>query len=335
MKKIIIPIFLITITILNAKIIEVEQLFNKKVTTVKKEEISITKDFYANSSIMDDKIIDIVTRFDGYITKLSANKTYMNVKKGEALFSIYSDTIYNIIKDLEIAKDLDTQLYKSIIDKLQVLDINKKEIKRLKDLKTNFKDVTVYSPNDALVLQKNINDKSFVKKGKLLLQLANIDKLWVIAKIYESDLKDIKVGQNVKIFFDGIETPIKSKIDFIYPNTNIKNKTIDIRMTVDNKNKKIYPNMFAKVKVQIKSKTMLTLPKTAVLNKANKYYVFKPISKSEFEPVEVTVKRISSNKYEILDGLQEGQKVINNSLFLLDSDAVTNGLYDNENDEDW
>ncbi|RXJ98068.1 cation transporter [Arcobacter sp. CECT 8986] len=335
MKKFLIPIFLISITILNAKVIEVEQLFNKKVTTVKKEKVSITKDFYANSAIMDDKITDIVTRYDGYITKLNANRVFMDVKKGEPLFSIYSDTIYNIIKDLQIAKDLDKQLYESTLDKLQVLDINKKEINRLKNLKTDFKDVTVYSPYNALILQKNINDKSFVKKGKLLLQLANIDKLWVIAKIYESDLKDIKVGQNVKIYFDGIQEPIKSKIDFIYPNTNEKDKTIDIRITVDNKDRKIYPNMFAKVKVQIKSKTMLTLPKTAVLNKANKYYVFEPISKSEFEPIQVTVKRISSNKYEILDGLSQGQKVINNSLFLLDSDAVTNALYDNDEDEDW
>lgn len=335
MKKFLISIFLISITILNAKVIEVEQLFNKKVTTVKKEKVSITKDFYANSAIMDDKITDIVTRYDGYITKLNANRVFMDVKKGEPLFSIYSDTIYNIIKDLQIAKDLDKQLYESTLDKLQVLDINKKEINRLKNLKTDFKDVTVYSPYNALILQKNINDKSFVKKGKLLLQLANIDKLWVIAKIYESDLKDIKVGQNVKIYFDGIQEPIKSKIDFIYPNTNEKDKTIDIRITVDNKDRKIYPNMFAKVKVQIKSKTMLTLPKTAVLNKANKYYVFEPISKSEFEPIQVTVKRISSNKYEILDGLSQGQKVINNSLFLLDSDAVTNALYDNDEDEDW
>lgn len=333
MKKLL-TICLVGLTLANAKIIEVEQLFNKKITTVKKENISFTKEFYANSLIIEDKVIDIVTRFDGYITKLNANRLYMDVKKGQALFSIYSDDIYNITKELKVAKSLDKQLYKSTLDKLEVLAINKKEINKLKNLKNEFKDVTFYSPTNAIVLQKNINYKSFAKKGNLLLQLANIDKLWVVAKIYESDLKDIKVGQRTKIFFDGLKQPINSKIDFIYPNIDSKSKTVDIRMTVDNKDKKIYPNMFAKVKVEITNSSMLTLPKTAVLNKANKYYVFEPISKSEFEPIEVEVKRVSSNKYQILSGLKQGQKVINNSLFLLDSDAVTNGLYE-DNDEDW
>jgi membrane fusion protein, copper/silver efflux system len=79
---------------------------------------------------------------------------------------------------------------------------------------------------------------------------------------------------------------------------------------------------------------MLTLPKTAVLKKSDSYYVFKPISDSEFEPIKINAKRISSNKYEILGGLEENDDVINNALFLLDSDAITNALYESDN-EDW
>jgi len=93
--------------------------------------------------------------------------------------------------------------------------------------------------------------------------------------------------------------------------------------------------MFATVKIQTTKRAMLTLPKTAVLNKGSKFYVFKPISDREFEPVEIQVKRISSNTYQILDGLQVNDEVIHNALFLLDSDAVTNALYDTDTDDDW
>ncbi len=330
--KFFLSLLLLSITLVNAKIIEAEQLFNKKITQVKKEDISITKEFYANSVIIEDKVVDIVTRFDGYITKLNANRLYMDVKKNQPLFSIYSDEIYNISQELKITKDLDKNLYNSSLDKLKVLAVNSKDIQKIKTSKNEFEEVTFYSPINGIILQKNINFKSFAKKGNLLLQLANIDKLWVIAKIYEADLKEIKTGQKVKVYFDGIKTPIESKIDFIYPNIDAQSKTVDIRIVVDNKDKKIYPNMFAKVKVEIVKDSMLTLPKTAVLNKANKYYVFQTISESEFEPVEVEVRRISSNKYQIIEGLQENQKVIDNALFLLDSDAVTNGLYDEDND---
>jgi Cu(I)/Ag(I) efflux system membrane fusion protein len=58
------------------------------------------------------------------------------------------------------------------------------------------------------------------------------------------------------------------------------------------------------------------------------------LQKGEFEPIKINAKRISSNKYEILSGLKENDEVINNALFLLDSDAVTNALYESDN-EDW
>lgn len=331
--KYIISILLLSFALLDAKIIQAEQLFNKKVTKVKKEQVSITKEFYGNSAIIENNIIDIVSRFDGYIIKLYANNSYMHIKKNQTLFSIYSDEINNISQELKVAKNINKNLYSSTLSKLEVLDISKKEIKKIEKTK-NFKSLNIYSPSNAIILKKSINDKSFVKKGKLLLQLANIDKLWVIAKIYQKDLGSIKKGQKVKVYFDGINTPIKSIIDFIYPIVDEKTKTVDVRFTIDNKDKKIFPNMFAKIKVQISDKEILTLPKTAILNKASKYYVFQAISKSEFEPIEVEVTRISSNKYQILEGLEEGQEVINNALFLLDSDAVTNGLYDAD-DNDW
>ena len=137
-----------------------------------------------------------------------------------------------------------------------------------------------------------------------------------------------------KVNIDGIGD-VSAKVDFIYPMVNEKTKTVDVRFIIDNKDLKIYPNMFASVKIKSVNKTMLTLPKTAVLSKGSDHFVFKPISDREFEPVKVEAKRISTNKYEILDGLTKGDKVINNALFLLDSDAVTNALYESDTDDDW
>ena len=92
--------------------------------------------------------------------------------------------------------------------------------------------------------------------------------------------------------------------------------------------------MFGKVDIEVNKSSKLTLPKTAVLKKASDYFVFKQINAQEFEPIKIKANRISSNKYEILEGLQENDEVINNALFLLDSDAVTNALYEIDN-EDW
>ncbi|MGA1931724.1 efflux RND transporter periplasmic adaptor subunit [Arcobacter sp. YIC-464] len=322
-------------TNLNAKIIEVEQLFNRKTVKVKQEEVSITKSFYGKMAIDESKVVDVVTRFDGFITNLNANKTFMKVKKNEELFQVYSDEIYSIQKELQIAKKVNKALYLSTLERLKALDINKKELQKIKNAKLSYEGIKVYSPINSIVLQKNINDKGAIKKGNLLLQLANIEKLWFIANIYQKDLNFLKDEMEALVYVDGIATPIKTKLDYIYPNVDEKDKSVDVRFVVDNKDLKLYPNMFGNVKLKSTQKTMLTLPKTAVLSKGSEHYVFKPISKKEFEPVKVEAKRLSSYKYEILDGLEEGDEVINNALFLLDSDAVTNALYDSDTDDDW
>jgi Cu(I)/Ag(I) efflux system membrane fusion protein len=166
------------------------------------------------------------------------------------------------------------------------------------------------------------------------MQIASIDKLWFISKVYQSDLSFISKNQEAKIKIDGIDMSFKTKVDYIYPIADNKTKTIDVRFEIDNKDLKLFPNMFGKASIKSSSIKMLTLPNSAVLTKGDKYYVFKPISADEFEPVVVEARRISSSKYEIEEGLNVGDEVINNALFLLDSDAVTNNLYDDE-DTDW
>jgi membrane fusion protein, copper/silver efflux system len=326
---------ILTISVMNAKIIEVEQLFNKKTTLVKEEKIGITKSFYGKTKIDESNVVDIVTRFDGFITKLNANKNFMYVKKGEPLFSIYSDDILSIQKEIQVARSINKNLYRSSLEKLKVLDLAKEEINKIKKNKSSIDGIKILSPINSIVIKKNINNKSAVKKGKLLLQLADINKLWFIAQVYQKDLTFIKNDMSAYIYIDGLTQAIKSKVDFIYPMVNEKTKTIDVRFIIDNKDLNLYPNMFASVKIKSLNKTMLTLPKTAVLTKGSNHYVFKPISNKEFEPVKVEAKRISSNKYEISDGLEKGDKVINNALFLLDSDAITNALYNSDSDDDW
>jgi len=334
-KNILFVLSLFAITNLNAKIIEVNQLFNKSLTKVKQVNSGVIKSYYGNTKINEENTMDIVTRYDGFITELYANKTFMFVKKGEALFSIYSDTVLSIQNELKITKKINKKLYQSTVDKLVALDIDDIELKRIKNSQKSLQSIKVHSPMNAIVMKKNINNKSAIKKGKTILELANIENLWFIAQVYQKDISSIKLGMKAKIYIDGIATPIKSTVDFIYPIVNEDTKTIQVRFNIENKDLKIVPNMFATVKIQTTKRAMLTLPKTAVLNKGSKFYVFKPISDREFEPVEIQVKRISSNTYQILDGLQVNDEVIHNALFLLDSDAVTNALYDTDTDDDW
>ena len=334
MIKILILSTLLLSSFLQAQILDAKQVFNKKTTKVIKEEISINKSFYGITKIDESSLTDVVSRFDGYITKLNANKKYMTIKKGEPLYSIYSQEILSIQNELQVAKNFNQNIYQSTFSRLDNLDIPKSEQQKIKDGKINSNGLVVTSPMNAILMEKNINQSSAVTKGTTLLQLASLDKIWFVASVYQSDLEFVKKDGEALINIDGINQKIKSKVDFVYPIFDDKTKTVDVRFVLENEDLILVPSMFGKVDINVKKDLMLTLPKTAVLKKADKFYVFKPLENGEFEPIKIEAKRISSNKYEILSGLNENDEVINNALFLLDSDAVTNALYESDK-EDW
>ncbi|WP_305863410.1 efflux RND transporter periplasmic adaptor subunit [Aliarcobacter butzleri] len=332
-KNVLILILLLE-SFVNAEILDAKQLFNKKITKVKKEEILLSKSFYGITKIDESSTFDIVSRFDGYITNLNANKSYMTIKKGEPLYSIYSSDILSIQNELQISKELNQNIYQSTLLKLDNLDIPKESQEKIKNGKLNNNGLVVTSPTNGILLQKNINNKSSVLKGTTLLQIASLDKIWFIASVYQEDLAFIKKDKQATIYIDGLNTSFNTKIDFIYPIFDDKNKTVDVRFILDNKELNLLPSMFGKVDIIDKQKELLTLPKTAVLKKSDSFYVFKYVSNDEFKPVKIEAKRINSNKYEIISGLNENDEVIDNALFLLDSDALTNSLYESDN-EDW
>lgn len=332
-KNVLILILLLG-SFVNAEILDAKQLFNKKITKVKKEEILLSKSFYGITKIDESSTFDIVSRFDGYITNLNANKSYMTIKKGEPLYSIYSSDILSIQNELQISKELNQNIYQSTLLKLDNLDIPKESQEKIKSGKLNNNGLVVTSPTNGILLQKNINNKSSVSKGTTLLQIASLDKIWFIASVYQEDLAFIKKDKQATIYIDGLNTSFNTKVDFIYPIFDDKSKTVDVRFILDNKELNLLPSMFGKVDIIDEQKQLLTLPKTAVLKKSDSFYVFKYVSNDEFKPVKIEAKRINSNKYEIISGLNENDEVIDNTLFLLDSDALTNSLYESDN-EDW
>lgn len=312
-------ILLLFQTALFSKVLEAKQLFNKRVITVTKKSINYKKSYYGDIKYDESKIYDIALRFNGFVEKLYLTKSFSKVKKGDKLLSIYSDEVVSLLKEAKFLKK------DSTINKLKNLDIPKSEYK---------KDgvIDIYSKYSGIVLKKEINQGSFIKKGQTLFKIADTSTLWVIAKVYQEDLKDIKLSQKAKIYIDGYKK-LNSKVDFIYPELDSKGRVAKVRFVIKNRDGDIYPNMFAKVKIAFNSKDALTIPKSAVFTKGKKHYVFLDRG-SEYEPKEIKARRIDTKEFEVISGLKEGDRVIDRVMFMLDSDAITNGLYEDD-DDDW
>ncbi len=310
----------------------VEQLFN--VTTVKvqlQESAKMSKN-YGYVKVNDANVYDITPRFGGYVEQLFGDKIYKKVKRGEPLAIVYSPEVLKAKEEyrntLRYAKKHPNRaMLTSAKTKLQLLGISKREIQNIERGKYSNNTI-IYSPINGYIFKKSINKGAAFQAKQNLFTLVNLDTVWVEVKLFQEQLANLKNIQKYTLNFKGLTQTYTTKKALLYPNLNPKIVTMTLRLELQNKQHKIFPGMYANVKSFEKSIKKLTLPATAVIRKNAKYYVFGVGEyEGEYEPIEVEVKVIDANTYEILSGLNAGDEVVNNALFMMDSDAQINGLY--------
>ena len=317
---------LLFLSISIADAVTVEQLFNVKTIKVQSQKVEITKEYNGYVKIADDKIYTISLTQDGFIKNLTAPNIYDKVRKGKKLFDFYSPDIYKAQIELLSAKKFSPALAKNLETKLKLYDVTSQNIKMIKRKNRAFKYLPFYSPYSGIVIEKKVTEGSAVKRGMVVYRVADLSKVWVEGKAYEADRAFIQKGQKVEVTLNGSKKIHHATIDFIYPLVDPVNKTIDFRITLSNKDRKIQPNSYATIKNIKPQKSKLILPNTAVVTKGDKHLVFIPSEyEGEYKSKLIEAKRISINQFEIISGLKEGDKVVNNSLFLIDSDIMING----------
>jgi Cu(I)/Ag(I) efflux system membrane fusion protein len=318
-------LFLISFGIL-VQATTVEQLFNIKTINVESKTIEDKREYNGYVQIADDKIYTVTIKQDGFIRNLTSPNIYDRVRKGQKLFDIYSPKIYKAQIELLSALQVSPELASMIENRLKLYDVTGQSIMAIKESKKVRKYLPFYSYFKGVVVEKSVTEGSSVKKGMEVYKIADLSKVWVVAKAYEQDRTFIKKGTRVEVTLSGSKQIHRATIDHIYPLVDPKNKTIDFRLTLSNKNGKIQPNSYATINIIKPKKSRLILPNTAVVTKGEKHLVFVPSEyEGEYKSKLVNAKRISATQFEIISGLKKGDKVVNNSLFLLDSDVVING----------
>ncbi len=332
MKKILLLAFLLAFHA-QAKEATVEQLFSVQSVKVKKQSLSQKVKNYGYVTIDQSRKYDIAPRFGGYVVKLFADKIYKRVKKGEVLAIAYSPQVLQAKDEyLNTFRYTSQRQNKGMLEsarlKLELLGVSKKEIDSIKSTQKSSPNTTIYSPIDGYVFIKNIDKGSAFNAKERIFQIVNLDEVWVEAKLFEEERARLSVTKNYILKFKGVAKTYKTNKKLLYPQLDPKVATLTLRLRVKNPAHELFPGMYANVISLTNEGVKLTLPTTAVIRKNGKYYVFMVGEfEGEYEPLEVDVKVIDADHYEIISGLNEGDEVVNNALFMMDSDAQINGLY--------
>jgi len=311
----------------------VEQLFSVKTIEVKEMNTAQEQVNYGYIVAKDSSMVDVLTWYSGFVEKLYADTMYKKVKKGEALVKVYSPEVYKAKQDYlnSINYNMKTsmpEMLKSSKIKLRLLGVSEKEIDAIEKERHADAFTTVYAPISGWIFEKNINEGSSFTSKKPLFQIVNLDKVWMEVKLFQNEIKKLDSLTQFKVKIKSLDMTFDAQKSLLYPMIDPKEATVTLRLTLDNMNEVLKPGMYAKVHASAKSQNRIVIPRTAVIRKSGTWYAFLATEfKGEYEPVEIEVKPLDNKNYEVLKGLNSGDNVVNNALFMMDSDAQINSIY--------
>ncbi|OGU10900.1 MAG: hypothetical protein A2X61_16760 [Ignavibacteria bacterium GWB2_35_12] len=292
---------------------------------VHKEELRKQVSGYSYMDFADQNRKVISAKFNGRVEKLFVAKTGDYIKKGQALFEVYSPDLVQAQNEYLIALNSDrnsSSLLGSAKKKMQLFGMTDAQIKELENTKEIKMTVTYYSPISGIVIEKKVQEGMYFNEGTTLYDVADLSLLWNITEIFERDLNMVSVGSKVKITLQAFPGDVfEGRVSYIYPVVNSQTRTIKIRSEIANGRGKLKPQMFGETVFEKSFGRGLVVPSDAILFTGKRNIVWVKAGEGMFEPREVTVGIKVDDKYQILSGLNEGEEIASTGGYLIDSES--------------
>jgi hypothetical protein len=156
----------------------------------------------------------------------------------------------------------------------------------------------------------------FAKEGEMLapgvpvILFVNSNELKLVANVSESYVSNIKVGQNVEVYFPDLKKTIQTKVNVVGDVIDPINRTLNIEMALTQDKNMFKANMIAYVKIKdYQNASSISIPINVVQRNGSENYVYvaegnKTVKKN------VVLGKTYKNQIEVLSGLKVGDLLV-------------------------
>ncbi len=276
----------------------------------------------------ETRISHIHLRTNGWIKTLNVNSEGDPVFQGDVLFTLYSPDLINAQKEfLQASERADHRLVRGAEDKLRALGLSEANIRELKTARRVTENLSFMAPQDGIVAQLNVREGMFVQPDLAIMSLANLESVWLLADVFESQVDAVAVGQAAEArlrYLPGVV--FNGQVDYVYPVLDPQTRTLRVRLRFENSEGLLKPNMYARVSIfGTLQPQALTIPREALIRGAERDRVVIARGDGSFTVNEVLTGMESGDWIEIISGLETGDDVVISGQFLLDSEASLAG----------
>ncbi len=150
-----------------------------------------------------------------------------------------------------------------------------------------------------------------------LFTVGELDRVWLLADVYEMDLARVKVGSKVSVKVVAYPTrAFTGKLDWISGTLDKGTRTIKVRCTFENPERLLKPEMYSTVSISVEERKALALPRNAVLRMGEQTIVFVEVGKAadgrtKFERRPVSIDEGEGSAWlPVEHGVEKGTRVV-------------------------
>lgn len=310
------------------------QLGNIQTDTIRNGTIGDQLVLTATLNFDQMKATSVSSRIMGRIERLYYKNLGDYVKKGSALFDLYSEELNNAKQEYLLALDKKKtftnetvidfdQLIQSAKNKLLLWGLNETQINQLATTRKPTPTTTFYSTAGGYITQLDIREGDYVMEGGTIVKLADLSTLWAEAQVYTSQLAELIRNSAATVQLPDFENKeIKGRVEFVNPEINPDTRINLIRVSIPNPGNQLKPGMPAYVLLKSLQRQSLTLPIDAVIRDGKGATVWIQTGKNTFKSVMVQTGLESDDRIEIKSGLKSGDVVVLTGAYLLHSEYV-------------
>jgi Cu(I)/Ag(I) efflux system membrane fusion protein len=285
----------------------------------------------------EQRLTHVNLRISGWVEDLFVDYTGQLVRKGQPLFTLYSQELVSAQEEYLLALNANkrirnspllevrhqtAQMVQSARDRLRLWTLTDDQIEELARRGKPQTYVTIHSPVTGYVIDKKVFKGTLVKPEMTLYAIADLSTVWVQAEVFEYEMPFIQVGQKGTLTLAAYpgET-FEGAITFIYPYLNQEARTNKVRLVFKNPKLRLKPDMYGTVQIQVNRGRKLVVPEEAVLDSGIRQVVYVVRGEGMFEPRQVTLGPKVGAYYEVVEGLAQDERIATSGTFLLDSES--------------
>ncbi len=278
---------------------------------------------------------DVTMKFGGYVRELMVNVTGRPVQRGQVLFTVYSPELWSAQQEyLEAMRSAaadranpglgatSSDLARAARERLELWDLSPADIDAIASSGRPRAAFPVRSPASGVVMEKSVVAGSAFMPGQVLFRIAQLDPIWIIASVQQSDLRLVRPGMSANILDPYASSGARhGRVAFVYPAIDSVTRTGEVRIAVANPGGQLQPGTFVDAELVAPVVRQLAVPESAVLPTGERYVVFVDLGDGRLAPREVRLGQRANGFYEVLSGLTAGDIVVTSGNFLVGAES--------------